>query len=77
MADEPAIPTPDSARDAARGDRPAADDGGRPEAGAPRYRGWYWFGIVLQVLVWALIWLGIAVAIGVGGKLTEFRYVGF
>jgi hypothetical protein len=51
-----------------------------PEAGrdeVPRYRLWYWLGIVLQVLVWTFIWLGIAIAIGVGGKLTEFRYVGF
>jgi hypothetical protein len=47
-----------------------------PEA-QPRYRAWYWLGIVLQVLVWTFIWLGIAIAIGVGGKLTEFRYVGF
>lgn len=48
-----------------------------PGEQAPRYRAWYWLGIVLQVFVWTLIWLGIAIAIGVGGKLTEFRYVGF
>ena len=52
----------------------AADE---PTAAGPRYRGWYWLGIVIQVCVWTLIWLGIAIAIGVGGELTEFRYVGF
>jgi hypothetical protein len=48
-----------------------------PAAAESRYRGWYWLGIVLQVCVWTLIWLGIAIAVGVGGELTEFRYVGF
>jgi hypothetical protein len=41
------------------------------------YRGWYALGIVIQVLFWCLVFLGLAVAIGVGGHLTEFRYVGF
>ncbi len=37
----------------------------------------YVLGICLQVVFWSLIFLGLAVAIGVGEHLTEFRYVGF
>jgi hypothetical protein len=39
--------------------------------------GWYLLGLAVQVFLWFLVFLGIAVAIGVGGHLTEFRYVGF
>jgi hypothetical protein len=39
--------------------------------------GWYVLGLAVQVFLWFLVFLGIAVAIGVGGHLTEFRYVGF
>jgi hypothetical protein len=39
--------------------------------------GWYLLGLAIQVFLWFLVFLGIAVAIGVGGHLTEFRYVGF
>ncbi len=39
--------------------------------------GWYLLGLSAQVLLWMLVFLGIAVAIGVGHHLTEFRYVGF
>ncbi len=44
----------------------------------PRFR-WlfYGLGLSLQTLLWFLLFLGIAVAVLVGGKLTEFRYVGF
>ncbi|MGD0998057.1 MAG: hypothetical protein ABR941_07030 [Thermoleophilia bacterium] len=37
----------------------------------------YVLGICLQIVFWSLIFLGLAVAIGVGEHLTEFRYVGF
>jgi hypothetical protein len=37
----------------------------------------YVLGIAVQVLFWCLVFLALAVAIGVGGHLTEFRYVGF
>ena len=56
---------------------PAATEPADAVAPGSRYRGWYWLGILIQVLVWTLIWLGIAIAVGVGGELTEFRYVGF
>jgi hypothetical protein len=39
--------------------------------------GWYLLGLAVQVFLWMLVFLGIAIAIGVGGHLTEFRYVGF
>ena len=39
--------------------------------------GWYLLGLTVQVLLWMLVFLGIAVAIAVGHHLTEFRYVGF
>jgi hypothetical protein len=39
--------------------------------------GWYLLGLAVQVFLWFLVFLGIAIAIGVGGHLTEFRYVGF
>lgn len=39
--------------------------------------GWYVLGLAVQVFLWFLVFLGIAIAIGVGGHLTEFRYVGF
>ncbi len=37
----------------------------------------YSLGLALQTCLWLLLFLGIAVAVMVGSKLTEFRYVGF
>jgi hypothetical protein len=37
----------------------------------------YVLGLAVQVLFWFLIFMAIAVAVGAGGHLTEFRYVGF
>jgi hypothetical protein len=37
----------------------------------------YGLGLSLQTLLWFLLFLAITVAVLVGGKLTEFRYVGF
>ncbi len=61
-----------------------ADDGavaGRPtEATTRRDRtvvAAYALGLGVQVVFWCLIFLALALAIGVGGHLTEFRYVGF
>ena len=44
----------------------------------PRTR-WFFYGLglSLQTLLWFLLFLGIIVAVLVGGQLTEFRYVGF
>jgi hypothetical protein len=38
---------------------------------------YYGLGLSLQTLLWFLLFLAIVVAVLVGGKLTEFRYVGF
>jgi hypothetical protein len=37
----------------------------------------YALGLALQVILWMLVFLGITIAVLVGGELTEFRYVGF
>jgi hypothetical protein len=37
----------------------------------------YALGLSVQVVLWALVFLALAVAIATGGHLTEFRYVGF
>ncbi len=44
----------------------------------PRTR-WFFYGLglSLQTFLWFLLFLAIIVAVLVGGKLTEFRYVGF
>ena len=39
--------------------------------------GRYVLSLAVQVLFWFLIFMAIAVAVGAGGHLTEFRYVGF
>jgi hypothetical protein len=55
---------------------------GPPEGVAeePRPRGhWFYYGLglSLQTFLWFLLFLAIVVAVLVGNKLTEFRYVGF
>ena len=52
-----------------------ADSGAHARRGSLRAA--YVLGLALQVLFWFLIFLAIAVAVGAGGHLTEFRYVGF
>jgi len=57
---------------------PAAESGTRNRAGRVWLpSGWYVLGLALQIFLWFLVFLGLAIAIGVGGHLTEFRYVGF
>jgi hypothetical protein len=48
------------------------------DAAEPRSR-WvfYGLGLSLQTLLWFLLFLAITIAVLVGNKLTEFRYVGF
>jgi hypothetical protein len=53
------------------GPAPAADE--RP----PTRWFFYGLGLSLQTFLWFLLFLAITVAVLVGGKLTEFRYVGF
>jgi hypothetical protein len=44
----------------------------------PRLRWFYYgLGLSLQTFLWFLLFLAITVAVLVGNKLTEFRYVGF
>jgi len=38
---------------------------------------YYGLGLSLQTVLWALLFFAIFLAVMVGGKLTEFRYVGF
>ena len=38
---------------------------------------YYGLGLSLQTVLWALLFLAIFIAVMVGGKLTEFRYIGF
>ena len=59
-----------------------APDAGPPQgtgAGEPPRTRWFFYGLglSLQTLLWFLLFLAITVAVLVGGKLTEFRYVGF
>ncbi len=37
----------------------------------------YVLGLSIQVLLWSLVFVAIAAAIGISGHLTEFRYVRF
>jgi hypothetical protein len=47
-------------------------------AGGPGTRWFYYcLGLSLQTLLWFLLFLAIVVAVLVGNRLTEFRYVGF
>jgi hypothetical protein len=63
--------------------RPAAAEGAAegtesPEPSAPRTNWFYYgLGLSLQTFLWFLLFLAITVAVLVGNKLTEFRYVGF
>lgn len=61
-------------RDAA----PSSPDPHGKDAAEPRSR-WvfYGLGLSLQTLLWFLLFLAITIAVLVGNKLTEFRYVGF
>jgi hypothetical protein len=49
-----------------------------PEPAKPRGQWFYYgLGLSLQTFLWFLLFLAITVAVLVGNKLTEFRYVGF
>ena len=48
------------------------------EPAKPRGQWFYYgLGLSLQTFLWFLLFLAITVAVLVGNKLTEFRYVGF
>ena len=53
------------------GPAPVADE--RP----PTRWFFYGLGVTLQTFLWFLLFLAITVAVLVGNRLTEFRYVGF
>jgi len=52
---------------------------GAPSHDDPERTSWFFYGLglSLQTFLWFLLFLGLIVAIAVGGELTEFRYVGF
>jgi hypothetical protein len=55
-----------------------AEDAESPEPATSRSHWFYYgLGLSLQTFLWFLLFLAITVAVLVGGKLTEFRYVGF
>jgi hypothetical protein len=56
-----------------------AEQAGKPTAsGRPRsVRAFYLLGLTIQVLLWFLVFVAIAAAIGISTHLTEFRYVRF
>jgi len=58
---------------------PAQDAGAPQDVDRRPPTRWFFYGLglSLQTLLWFLLFLAITVAVLVGGKLTEFRYVGF
>lgn len=53
--------------------------GAEPQPPAEGRGRWFYYGLglSLQTFLWFLVFLAITIAVLVGGKLTEFRYVGF
>jgi hypothetical protein len=78
-------PVADTSRASVSPSPPPSGEGAGPDVGSAVSRraglylpsGWYLLGLAVQVFLWFLVFLGLAIAIGVGGHLTEFRYVGF
>jgi len=68
-------PDPASGSDVAPA-REAAPAGDLPHVSRASWL-YYGLGLSLQTVLWALLFLAIFIAVMVGGKLTEFRYVGF
>ena len=59
-------------------DRGPAEGTESPQPSKSRGQWFYYgLGLSLQTFLWFLLFLAITVAVLVGGKLTEFRYVGF
>jgi hypothetical protein len=63
--------------------QPEEASGARAQGESPEPAGvrtnWFYYGLglSLQTFLWFLLFLAITVAVLVGNKLTEFRYVGF
>jgi hypothetical protein len=68
---------PEQVLEQAVGRPDAKPDQGEPEAGESTSWFFYGLGLSLQTFLWFLLFLAIVVAVAVGNKLTEFRYVGF
>jgi hypothetical protein len=66
-----------ASRASASGAASAGDDTQTAVGGARALWFYYGLGLSLQTFLWFLLFLAIIVAVLVGGKLTEFRYVGF
>ena len=78
--DAPAAPEDTASGDPGAADAPVGEpaESADDEPAEPRTR-WvfYGLGLSLQTLLWFLLFLAITIAVLVGNKLTEFRYVGF
>ena len=57
----------------------AAPDATPAEAEPAEPTNWFFYGLglSLQTFLWFLLFLAIVIAVAVGHRLTEFRYVGF
>lgn len=56
---------------------PDAEPDAKPEGAEPTSWFFYGLGLSLQTFLWFLLFLAIVIAVAVGHRLTEFRYVGF
>ena len=68
------------AKSTAKGTAQKSVKGAAQKVAAESGRGWtvpFALGLGAQIVFWCFVFLALAVAIGTGGHLTEFRYVGF
>jgi len=70
---------PAQTESSAAGGTDGAETGAGAEASPEKRSRWVYFGLglSLQTFLWFLLFLAITIAVLVGNKLTEFRYVGF
>jgi len=72
------VPEPEPRNDDALVESPSgSDDEPPPTLSSPPRGGWYATGVGVQLLLWVLVFLGLALAVLGDNALTEFRYVGF
>ena len=72
------MPEPEPRTSEAPVEPPNGSDDETPHTLSPPPRGgWYATGVGVQLLLWVLVFLGLALAVLGDNALTEFRYVGF
>jgi len=71
------VPAPERRMSGAPADQPDPQDDAVPRTLSPPRGGWYAAGLGVQLLLWVLVFLGLALAVLGDNVLTEFRYVGF